>query len=74
MGCRAELNMVTEKCLQFGYRQTHLRIRTHILDYTSNRHRTTAYEYLHLKSSDDQHFHFVCRVEVDIATRKRLQF
>jgi hypothetical protein len=72
--CRGEINIATEKRLQFRYWLTHLRIRTHILDYSSIRHNTTAYEHLCLKWNDDQHFHFVCQVEVNSATEKHLQF
>jgi len=41
---------------------------------SSIRHRTTAYEHLRLKRNGDQHFNFVCQVEVNIAIEKRLQF
>jgi len=47
-----------EKRLQFRHRHWH------ILDYTSIWHGTGC----------NQHFHFVCRAEVDITTEKRLQF
>ena len=53
--------------------QTHLRIRTHALDYSSICHRTTGYEQLCFKR-ETTIFRFVCRAEVHIATEKRLQF
>jgi hypothetical protein len=53
--------------------QIHLRIRTHTLDYSSIRHRTTGYEHLCLKRGTTV-FRFVCHAEVNIATEKRLQF
>jgi hypothetical protein len=40
---------------------------------SSIRHRTTAYENLHLKRNDNQHIHFICQAEVNIATEMRLQ-
>jgi len=35
---------------------------------------TTGFEHLYLNRHDIQHFHFICRAEVNIATEKRLQF
>ena len=37
-------------------------------------HLSTAYHLLHWKRNGDQHFHFRCRAEVNIAMEKRLQF
>jgi len=42
--------------------------------YVNIHHHTTGFEHLCLKWNYDQHFHLVCREEVNIATEKRLQF
>jgi len=68
--CRVEVNIATEKRVQFRHRHWH----RHILDYLTIRHRTTAYKHLRLKRNDNQHFHFVCRADDSIATETRLQF
>jgi len=60
-----------EKRLQFD---TDTDSDTDTYSISSIRHRTAAYEHLRLQRNDDQHIHFVCRAEVNIATEKRLQF
>jgi hypothetical protein len=64
--CRAEVNISMDNHVQFQHR--------HILDYTTNRHCTTAYAHLHLRRKPRSTVWVAFHAAVNIATEMCVQF